>query len=248
MKTQSIFLTSAAGKALIAMGIMSQEAILQALKERTVAILAGTTNAYLALEALKYIGEDLSKFDSRGFYRGIVSPPVERSNFIGDVVIEKGEWKRGETIYDAAPRLDRDSILFKGANAVYLPEKEAGVLIGHPEGGTIMPLLSAVIGKHALLVHPVGVEKRVEKPVTVLAQLCNGPDGSGLRFFPSPGRIYTELDAFCDLSGVSAEILASGGVNGYEGGCYFLCSGTHEQLESAVRYAKKAMEMPKLNF
>lgn len=135
MKTQSIFLTSAAGKALIAMGIMSHEAILQALKERTVVILAGTTNAYLALEALKYIGEDLSKFDSRGFYRGIVSPPVERSNFIGDVVIEKGEWKRGETIYDAAPRLDRDSILFKGANAVYLPEKEAGVLIGHPEGG-----------------------------------------------------------------------------------------------------------------
>lgn len=111
-----------------------------------------------------------------------------------------------------------------------------------------MPLLSAVIGKHALLVHPVGVEKRVERPVSVLAQLCNGPDGSGLRFFPSPGRVYTELDALCDLSGVSAEILASGGVNGYEGGCYFLCNGTREQLETAIHYAKEVMEMPKLNF
>ncbi|WP_252891326.1 hypothetical protein [Thermoclostridium stercorarium] len=70
------------------------------------------------------------------------------------MIIEKGVYVRGKTIFDVADNLDKGDIIVKGANAVDLAKRKAGVLIGHPKGGTIQAALSAVIGKRAVLYIP----------------------------------------------------------------------------------------------
>ncbi|MGD0953116.1 MAG: hypothetical protein ABR985_12115 [Methanotrichaceae archaeon] len=67
-------LTPAAGKRLIAKALVAHPAIQTALKSGTVAIIAGTTNGYVAEEILASIGQS-EGFSRRRFFRGIILPP-----------------------------------------------------------------------------------------------------------------------------------------------------------------------------
>ena len=126
--------------------------------------------------------------------------------------------------------------LFSGSsgNALYLEVAQAGVLIGHPQGGTLMPITAAAIGRRVQLIVPIGVEKRVERPILELARQFNPGPGDGPRLAPIPGEAYTELDAMYELLGISPEILAAGGAMGAEGAVYFSVNGTEEEI-SKVR-------------
>ena len=95
----------------------------------------------------------------------------------------------------------------------------------------MMPILSAVLGRRARLIVPVGLEKRVDRPVAELARISNDPEAEGLRMCPMPGKVYTELEAIKTLTGADAQLLASGGVLGAEGAVYLSVTGEEEQLE-----------------
>lgn len=245
MPTMQLFLPPAAGKRLIARAIAARSDVRQAVREHTVVVVAGSTNGYLAESLLHEIG--VLDFEPRGFYRGLLKPARAEQSVAPrdeDVVIVKGEWQRGATIYDVADRLGARDLIFKGANAVHLATRTAGVMIGNPTSGTMGAIAVAVYGRRARLIHPVGVEKRVEEPVWELALLCDGPGGAGLRMCPTAGEVCTELDALQELSGVRARILAAGGVAGYEGGCYFLCEGTAEEIAQCRALAKELSGTP----
>lgn len=232
--TIQFFLTPASGKRLIAKSISQLPEVKKALQSGTILIIGGTTNAAVAEELLRSIGQT-EGFDKRGFFRGITVPkgfkytPIES---IGDVVIRNGEWLQGLTVYDACADLKKGDLILKGANAVNLDEAQAGVLLGSDNIGTAGPVLTAVYGRRVQLIVPVGVEKRVTKRLKELSDICNSPEAAGLKFLPLPGRAYTELDAIKDLTDISAEILSSGGVCGAEGGCYFIASGDKDQIGS----------------
>jgi hypothetical protein len=232
MKSVQYSLSPEEGKRLIAKGIAAREDVLSAARERTVLVVAGTTNACLALELLRTIG-DTQGFDPRGFYRGVAvgrGAKPDKHAFIGDVLIRKGQWIRNADVYKEADEMTQGDIMFKGANAVNLADGEAGVLIGNPKVGTSLPILSAYVGRRVKLIIPVGVEKRVEKPIRQLAALANGSDSEGTRLLPLPGEVYTELTAIRELTGVQAEIMAGGGVLGAQGACVFICSGDNSAL------------------
>ncbi|MGI6174266.1 MAG: hypothetical protein ACOYI8_10275 [Christensenellales bacterium] len=216
-----ILLTPEDGKRLLARELMRREDIQKALFERTVVIIAGTTNAYVAEEALEMIG-DKAPFNREAFVRG-VTRPADRDRQIfppaEDVVIEKGKRREGLTIFDIAPSLSRGDVILKGANAVHLATRTAGVLIGSDVGGTLMPCIAAAVGRRVRLIVPVGVEKRVEKPIAELCRLANRADAEGPRMCEVPGEIYTELEA---LAPFEPEIFSSGGTEGYEGICRLL--------------------------
>lgn len=244
MRSIQIVLSPAAGKVLIAKALAQREDVKKALSEHTVVLIRGTTNAYLAKELLALIGED---FDMRGFFRGVVKSPqaqlsVKPQEY--DVVIRQGRLLRGEDIYSVKDSLGAEDMIFKGANAVYLPTRKAGVLLGNPTTGTMAAVQEAHLGRRTTVIHPVGVEKRVEEPVEVLADLINGPEDSGLRFYPSSGKAYTELDALQDLFGVSAHIISAGGVGGYEGCTYFQVQGSDEALEEVKKCAASLSSTP----
>jgi hypothetical protein len=168
---------------------------------------------------------------------------VAKVDFPGDVVIVDGQWQRGKTIMDAAGDLRAGDVVMKGANA-FDAEGYPAVQIGHPQGGTIMAALAAVIGRRVRLIMPVGLEKRVLEPVNDLAERCNAPGAKGPRLFPVPGGIFTELDAIELLTGAEASLIAGGGIYGAEGAYWLGLSGTEEQMQAATDLIKSVAGEP----
>ena len=246
-------ITPAAGKRLIARATAEHPAIQAALKSGTVVIVAGTTNGYVAEEILKARGQTAG-FDRRRFVRGMTLPPgftareagplADASQFLGDVVIIGGVWKRGKTISDVADQLKEGDVILKGANAVDLARRRAAVLVGHPQGGTIAIALEAVNGRRVRLILPVGLEKRVTGDLDQIAAMLKLPGTRGARLFPVDGEVITEIAALALLTDVTAHLVAAGGVCGAEGSVWLAVAGTPEQEHAAERLIREIAGEP----
>lgn len=220
MRTEQFLVTPAAGKRLIARAIVQREDIQEALKNRTIVVIAGTTNLYIANELLKQLGSSL-RAEGLSFHRGVLNAPGSGridAPFAGDLVITKGKPEFRTDLADVCSSLSSGDIILKGANAVDLTSGRAAVLIGNMDsGGTIIQVSRAVITRRVRVILPVGVEKRVEGPIDELVNACNDSGSAGLRMFPAFGEVYTELSAIRQLTGGKPLLLAGGAVNGGEG-------------------------------
>jgi hypothetical protein len=241
--------TPAAGKKLIAKGIMEHPDIQRKMQSGTIAVLAGTTNGYVAAELLEQLGQS-EGFSRDKFFRGVTQPPAGKKitsgkeEFPGDVIIVDGKWQKGKTIFDVVDSLKCGDVILKGANCVNLFQEKAGVLIGHPEAGTIGASLPVIAGRRVKLIVPVGLEKRVTEDVDAIADLLNDPESSGPRMLPLPGEVITELEAIMILTGAESVLTAAGGVNGAEGAVWISVIGKEEQLEKARAVLEEAAREP----
>ncbi len=52
------------------------------------------------------------------------------------------------------------------------------------------------------LIIPVGLEKRVDSDLYALAETLNSPGANGYRLLPVPGRVFTEIAAVRQLTGL----------------------------------------------
>ncbi len=250
---KQFLLTPQAGKRLIARTLASHPAIIKALKNGTIVIVAGTTNGYVAEEILK-IHKITNEFSRAHFFRGLTLPPSQKislegrledeSKFPGDVVITRGVWHRGKTIADVIGSLKEGDVILKGANALDLTRKQAAILIGHPKAGTIGLALPAIIGRRVRLIIPVGLEKRIDGDLNALAEKLNAPGACGYRLFPVIGEVFTEIDALTALTAANVELIAAGGVCGAEGGCWIAVSGEKEQEEFAEQIIASVADEP----
>lgn len=231
-------LTVTAAKRLIGRALAAHPAIREALSSATLVIIAGTTNGYVAEEILRDLGRS-DEFSRKRFFRGILLPPgrttetgrlPDESGFPGDVVIVKGIWQKGKTIFDVADSLKEGDVILKGANALDLARKQGAVLIGHPQGGTTIAVLQAVVGRRVRLILPVGLEKRVPGDLMELAARTNAPGEGGYRMLPLPGEVFTEIDAIRLLTGAEAEIIAAGGLDGAQGAILLALRGSPKQV------------------
>ena len=246
-KTKQFLLTVSAGKRLIAKAMPYLEQIDTALKDHTVVIISGSTNGYVAEEILTQIGQK-GDFDKKTFWRGVNAGPgakLQKGAYSDcDIVIEKGVWVKGKTIFDVVQTLGVNDVILKGANAVQADRKQAGIQIGNPMFGTSGPILEATLGKRTQLVIPVGLEKRIFGSISEIASKINKPSASGTRLLPIGGTIITELEAVNLISGASAEIVAAGGVFGAEGGYWIAATGTEEQLDVIIEVIKEIQPEP----
>ena len=131
--------TPAAGKRLIAKGIAQHPEVKRALAEATIVVVAGTTNGYVAEELLESIGQS-EGFSRRGFIRGITVPPYvstseigrlpDESEFPGDVVIAKGHWVRGKSIFDVVDDLREETSSSRAQTRSILHESRRRSLSG----------------------------------------------------------------------------------------------------------------------
>lgn len=238
MKT--FIITPAAGKRLIGKAIASNPVVIKAATEGTLVIIAGTTNAYVAQEVLAKMSL-CENFSPDGFYRGTTLPPggavsgkKKAAEFPGDVVISAGMWQKGKSIFDVVASLREGDVILKGANALDLVRRQAAVMVGHPQGGTIHAAMAAVAGRRVRLILPVGVEKRIPEDLLDLAARTNVPGKDGPRLYPVPGEVFTELDAIRLLTGAEAELIGAGGVGGAEGAVWIAVSGTEQEVQSAA--------------
>lgn len=240
---KQFLITSQAGKRLIGKALAVNPTVVNAAKNNTLVIIAGTTNGYVAEELLKQL--NINGFSRKHFFRGLTLPPnlqlstegrlIDESKFPGDVIITKGKWQKGQTINDIADSLKEDDVIIKGANALNLKHKQAAVLIGHPKAGTIGITIPAVVGRRVKLIIAAGLEKRVHDNLHTLAEKINTPGNTGYRLLPIPGQIFTELDAITQLTGATADLIASGGTCGAEGAVYLSVYGSKEQEKTAEK-------------
>jgi hypothetical protein len=253
---KQFLITPQAGKRLIARTLAKHPAIIKALKNGTLVIIAGTTNGYVAEEILKThkIANDFSRIH---FFRGITIPPTEtvttegrlsdESKFPGDIVITKGVWEKGKTISDVIDELKEGDVILKGANALDLTRKQAAILIGHPKAGTIGLALPVVVGSRVKLIIPVGLEKRVNGDLNSIAEKLNASGVGGYRLLPVPGEVFTELEAMRALTGAEVELIAAGGVCGAEGAYWIAVNGNEEQEEFAEQIIASVANEPQFS-
>ena len=242
---QQVCVTTVMGKRLIGKAMVLHHDIQRVLEDGILVIIAGTTNGYVAEEILQSLGQQ-EGFSRRGFRRGVTVAPgakVAQADFPGDVVICKGVWQKGQTVFDVADDLKAGDVVLKGANA-FDPRGQAAVQIGHPQGGTILAALAGVFGRRVQLLVPVGLEKRVFEDVNTLAQRCNAPQAKGPRLLPMPGTIFTELDAIRLMTGAKACLLAAGGIYGAEGAAWLGLDGTDEQVMAAAELIRSLASEP----
>lgn len=255
-KMKQFQVTPSAGKRLIAQALKDHPAIKEAFKSGTLVIIAGTTNGYVAEEILSSLGQ-LEGFSRKRFFRGIVLPPQgltsesgrlkDETGFPGDVVIVKGVWKKGLTIFDVVDYLKEGDVILKGANALDVSNRKAAIYIGHPQGGTIGTALQAVVGRRVRLILPVGLEKRVTNDLDDLALRLNSPGTKGPRLLPVVGEVFTEIEALNSLTGAQAELVAAGGVAGAEGSIWLAVSGKTTEVESAEKRIKSILKEPQFS-
>lgn len=249
-KSYTFMLTVSMGKRLIAKALMNDPHVQDIMMNHRLLIMSGTTNGYVAEEALKLIG-DATPFDKRTFRRGITVAPgakVTPGSATFDLLIDHGKAYFDRTVFEIAPELGPGDMIMKGGNALYMTDDfdgEAGVLIGHPQGGTLTAIFAAVIGRRVELMVPIGVEKRVEKPIHELVQIANEAEGEGPRLAPIPGTTYTEINALADLTDcLFVEMIASGGAMGAEGGVYFTVSDEEETIDRVKALVEELRSEP----
>ncbi len=253
---KQFLITPAAGKRLIGKAMAKHPEILKAIKSATVVIIAGTTNGYVAEEILENIGQ-AKDFSRKNFFRGIAIPPScsatdgknsSKTGFPGDVVIVKGVWQKGKTVFDVIDDLREGDIILKGANALDPVKKKVAIYVAHPQAGTIGAAMTAVIGRRVRLIIPTGLEKRIYGDLDEIALKINAPGVQGPRLFPVPGEVFTEIDAVHSLTGACAELVAAGGVCGAEGCVWIAVSGQSAQVQMAEELIKSISAEPPFEF
>jgi hypothetical protein len=250
---KQVMLTTAMGKRLLGKAMAVHPAVAGVLRNGTLVIVAGTTNGCVAEEVLNAINQK-GNFSRRRFFRGITLPPNFKiteagrlpgeNGFPGDVVIKDGIWQPGKTIDDAAASLKEGDVIIKGANALDFTRRQAAVLIGNLQGGTITVALPAVVGRRVRLLIPIGLEKRIPGDLNQIAAKINQPGTKGYRLLPVPGEVVTEVEALALLTGVKAEIIAAGGICGAEGGIWLNLEGSPEQILKAENLLESISSEP----
>jgi hypothetical protein len=226
----TVSLTVAQSKRLIAKGIAQTSVVRHALTAGTVAVASGTTNGYV-LEELT--GE---RIDKSGFVTGHTLPAAydgpRPEKKLADLVLQQGR-RLDMSAIEAVADMQPGDVFIKGANALNLDLGQVGVLIGHPTGGTLGAVLGTITARRIHLLHPVGLEKSIPGDLMEIAAMQKDPDGSGPTLWVSPGRPFTEIDAFAVLCDVQAVPVAAGGIGGAEGAVWFMLNGEASALDAA---------------
>src|SRR4030042_2618979 len=213
--------TPAESKRLIGKAVAKMEEVKKAFKKSNIMIGHGSTNVYV-LEEILGKAKLLELMDSSFFLSGIIvrgtlcstlgkeKPPI--------VLIKKGVVPPPPpTMSEMLRDFRADSVVIKGASAVD-PEGNAGVLVSHPEGGTIGWAIGAVWARGIRLITPVGLEKLVPS-VRQSVSLCGQAtfdyvQGKTAGMIPLTGaKVVTEIEALKILTGVDTPLVASGGVS-----------------------------------
>ncbi|MFW6153887.1 MAG: hypothetical protein ACOC95_01595 [Planctomycetota bacterium] len=241
-------ITPAMGKRLIGRALAHHPAIRAVLTHGTLAIIAGTTNGYVAEEILDELGGG-EAFSRKGFRRGTVLPPAAppgsaASEFPGDVILVDGQWRQGLTIFDVVDELRTGDIVLKGANAFHVRTRQAALYIGHPQAGTVGAVIGPVAGRRVRMIVPVGLEKRVDEPILDIVARVNAPGAHGPGMLALPGEAFCELDAITLLTGADACLLGGGGIHGAEGAVWVGIDGNDSQMDEVAALLERVNTEP----
>ncbi|WP_350343505.1 hypothetical protein PRVXT_002814 [Proteinivorax tanatarense] len=240
MKKALITLNVSESKRLIAKAISKLPQIVEAMDKGKIVIAGGTTNGYIVEELTgKKINKELYTAGVICQGRGCITPEENR---ISPIVLEKGEIS-SLTWLEALETMGKGDVFIKGGNAVD-SDKNVGIMVAHPQGGTIGAALGTVIAKGVNLVLPVGLEKLI--PSVRKASLAGGIEeinyslGMPVGLVPvSTGQVITEVEAVSEKFGVKSIPFAAGGNGDSQGSISLVLEGDDERIKEAFNNLKR---------
>jgi len=240
-----VSLTVSESKRLIAKGIKVYPPVVERMAKGTILVTKGTTNTYVAEELLD------TELGSGDFVLGHILPDnerkLDRSNTRSEVVLVDG--KEVETPYVLAmSRMEEGDIVFKGANVVNYEKGQAGVLIGHPTGGTTGNIIPQIEKKRLRLIIPVGLEKCSNQDIDMLNEITKldkeDVEGKMPYVWSIKGELFTEIEALKQFADVDVLHIASGGIGGAEGAVSLGIFGTQQEVEKALKVVNEVKGEP----
>lgn len=230
-----VSLTVSESKKLIAIGLKQYPTFNERLENGTIIITKGTTNSYIASELLDSI-------DQESFVLGHILPAqgvkkLQRNKPSKEVVLHKG--KDVDIDYtDAFAKMHEGDIILKGANIINYSKGQAGVLIGHPTGGTSGKILPAIAEHKLRLIIPVGLEKESSSDIDQLSEMSQyereNLEGRAPYVWSIKGELFTEIEAIKQFADVDIQHFASGGIGGAEGAVSLFITGRKKEVVKAL--------------
>jgi len=242
-------------KRLIGKAVAKMEEVKHAFQKSNMMIGHGSTNVYV-LEELLGKEKLLELMNPATYLSGIIlrgtlcstagkeKPPI--------VLIKKGVVVPPPgTMSEMLRDFKSDSVVIKGANAVDA-DGNAGVLVAHPEAGTIGWSIGTILARGICLITPVGLEKlvpSVKRSVSLCGQdTFDYAQGAKVGMIPlSNAKVVTEIEAIKILTGVDAFHVASGGVSGSEGSVTLVAEGSQETVNKTIELVESLKGEPPLN-
>lgn len=233
MERALVTLTPPEAKRLIGKAVAVMDAVREAMREGTIVICLGTTNAFVVEEL---IGK---KIEEKGnFAIGIITPRgtcvTSRKRRLKEVVLKNGE-VTDFSLKDVLDQLGSKDVFIKGANAID-PFGNTGVFLGSQTGGTIGMSIGILLARGVKVIVPVSLEKLVPYPITdIIPRLGNRKLQYSMNLpvgmMSLPGEVVTEVESFNLLYGCECYPIGGGGINGAEGARCYLLEG--ESLKEA---------------
>ena len=227
-------LTVAEGKRLIAKGIAAHPLVKKKMETGMVIITKGSTNTYIA-EELIGLTEDHGRFVS-----GNISSkpfPIE-TNKIPEIIIENGK-RIDMPLKEALATLKEGDIIFKGGNLLNYEKKQAAVVVGAPDGGTMGRVQPYSVEGPGHLIVPIGLEKDVYGDLNDYAKVMSSDikktESTPLLRLHKNAEIFTEIEAIKLFGNVKVIPFASGGINGSEGGKSFAIYGVQSEVDKVLK-------------
>ncbi|MGB7533963.1 MAG: hypothetical protein WA977_13475 [Halobacteriota archaeon] len=236
-----IALTPSESKRVIAKGVKKLEEVQRALKQGTIIIGLGTTNAYVADEILSELS-GANKIDKQRYAAGVITDKgtcvVTKEEREKDIIIKNGVVSE-ESIERAIEELSAEDVFIKGANALDA-YGNAGILLAHTAGGTIGSAIGTVMARGVNFIIPVGIEKMIPYSITEAAKrVGNGrfykSVGTPVGLIPVYGTVITEIEALILLGAEDAFTIGAGGVAGGEGSVIICAEGSAESMDDLMR-------------
>ncbi len=232
-----ITLTSSESKRLIAKGVAALPSIQKALKNYTIILAGGTTNAFIAEELLGQTIEKKSTYSVGIITEGKTGISTEEGR-INPYVITKGKTREKDYHWKAyLEEMAPGDIFIKGGNAIDHTGLTA-VLSSNALGGTIGAAWGPVMKRGVELIVAIGLEKLIPdvRAAVELLAVCPADKAIGNRatLMPMMGATaVTEITSLKILYGIEATCIASGGIAGSEGSVTLILTGTEEKIGQA---------------
>ncbi|HUV79570.1 MAG TPA: hypothetical protein VMW40_01890 [Candidatus Bathyarchaeia archaeon] len=238
-----IALTPSESKRLIAKGVKNLEEVQRALKQGTVIITLGTTNAYVVEEILKDVPGSGYKIDKQRYAAGIITDRgtciVPKEERVKEVVLKNGKIST-ENTEKVIENLSAGDVFIKGANALDATGT-AGILMANRAGGTIGSALGTVMARGVHFIVPVGIEKTIPYSIVDAAkrvgiEKCYKAVGWPVGLMPVHGKVITEIEALRILGAEDAFPIGAGGIAGGEGSVIICVEGSVEKLDGLMTH------------
>lgn len=232
-------------KKLIAVGVTAIDWIKEKMKEGKIFVARGTTNAYVLEEMLA-----IAEFDKSRYVAGQIVPDGERltscpaKKRLKEIFFIDGKSQEVDSPQEALKVMEKGDVVIKGANALDI-DGVAGVLLGHPEGGTCGSFWGSLIAKGLRLLIPISLEKLVSHSILYTSaemgiEEIDYADGYKSGLFPLLGEVFTEVEALETLFDLYEVLhIASGGVGGAEGAITLLLVGEDKVVKQAFDFCQK---------